>query len=270
VEERSKKYQEKKHYDQFQKYLNGLFDKKEDIDITQIIEQIQVIEQFVIDKKRTLGLFYHPIFYWKYISKNVEQLIGYTQQEVYDGGLMFAFKKLYWKQLSLPLKVNKWGTKFLSQVSHLPRNKEVIVFYCGIKLKNKQGELRTCFAKQKILGITDDANPKVTLSYVEIEDITAIYKQDLVWSRMIAKHEESSHVRVFFSQGQKKESPDLLSEREIEILRLVAEKKDSLEISKTLGISKNTVDRHRKNMIARAGVVDMTSLIYLCRMCQLI
>ena len=56
----------------------------------------------------------------------------------------------------------------------------------------------------------------------------------------------------------------------MEILHLIIAKKDNITISETLGISKNTVERHRKNMIARLGVTDMTALIHICQLCQLL
>jgi len=52
-------------------------------------------------------------------------------------------------------------------------------------------------------------------------------------------------------------------------LHLVIEQKNNTEISELLELSKNTVERHRKNMIARLGVIDMTALIHICKLCQL-
>ena len=62
----------------------------------------------------------------------------------------------------------------------------------------------------------------------------------------------------------------MLSKRELEILKLIADHKSSLEISEILGIAKNTVERHRKNMISRTGVVDMTALIYICQLSDIL
>ena len=85
---------------------------------------------------------------------------------------------------------------------------------------------------------------------------------------MVAKTDNTTISRAYFQEGKKKEYADILSVREIEILRLIIEKKDNMTISETLGISKNTVERHRKNMIARLGVTDMTALIHVCQLCQ--
>jgi len=52
-----------------------------------------------------------------------------------------------------------------------------------------------------------------------------------------------------------------LSSREIEVLKLIAEGKSSSKIADQLFISMNTVDTHRKNMMAKCGVNKITELI---------
>ncbi|MBD1421032.1 response regulator [Sphingobacterium chuzhouense] len=52
-----------------------------------------------------------------------------------------------------------------------------------------------------------------------------------------------------------------LSSREIEVLKLIAEGKSSSKIAEQLFISMNTVDTHRKNMMAKCGVNKVTELI---------
>jgi len=264
----SKEYQERMYYGQLMQLLAGFYGEKIILDTSKLIEQIQVLEQFSLDNKRILCLFSNPDFYFKYISRNIEKEMGYAPEEIYKGSLPLAFKMVYWKQLSIAIKVHQWGERFQTIVKHSANACKRNAFFCGVKMKSKQGELKTFFIKQKILNFTK--NNKPLLSFMEIEEITTIFKGDFVWSRMTAEYEQKTYARAFFSKGNKKEYADLISEREMEILQLVAQHKNSTEIGEILEISKNTVERHRKNMIARAGVVDMTGLIYICRLCQLI
>ena len=53
---------------------------------------------------------------------------------------------------------------------------------------------------------------------------------------------------------------DLLTPRELEVLKLVAEGQSSQEIAKTLVISIKTVERHRSNIIDKLGVRDRVDL----------
>jgi len=108
------------------------------------------------------------------------------------------------------------------------------------------------------------------LSFIEVEEITNIYKADFAWYRPSCYIDGKLSTRAYFSNGSKKEYSDILSLREIEILRLAAQHKSNIEIGEQLEISKNTVERHRKNMIARVGVTDMTALLRIGQMLKII
>ncbi|MBI4218575.1 MAG: hypothetical protein HY682_00420, partial [Chloroflexi bacterium] len=60
--------------------------------------------------------------------------------------------------------------------------------------------------------------------------------------------------RLAASRGGRAEYPDGLSEREVEVLRLIAGGKTNQEIATTLVISANTVARHIANIFAKTGV----------------
>jgi DNA-binding NarL/FixJ family response regulator len=57
---------------------------------------------------------------------------------------------------------------------------------------------------------------------------------------------------------------DPLSAREIEIAKLVAEGNASKEIADKLGLSVRTVEKHRANIMDKAGVRDVASLTRYC------
>jgi len=268
VSEVSKEYQEKMHYDQLTEMLADFYNEQPLVDTAKLIEQIKLLEHFSLDRKRIFCLFSNADFYFKYISANIEKEMGYSPEEIYKGGLLLGYKMVYWKQFSIPIKVHQWGNRFQSIVKHPINIGDRMVFYCGVKMKDKQGNIRTFFIKQKLLSFTE--NNKVLLSFMEIEEITTIFKGDFVWARFTTDYGNENYTRVFFSEGKKKEYRHLLSEREMEILQLISEKKSSKEIGEVLGIAKNTVERHRKNMIARIGATDMTGLLYLCRLCQVV
>jgi DNA-binding CsgD family transcriptional regulator len=54
-----------------------------------------------------------------------------------------------------------------------------------------------------------------------------------------------------------------LSKREMEVLLLIAEGLKSLQIAGTLFISKQTVDKHRKNMLKKTGAKSSAALVRL-------
>ena len=62
-------------------------------------------------------------------------------------------------------------------------------------------------------------------------------------------------------EAEEKIAPCPLSEREAEVLRLIAEGKNTKEIASELIISKNTVDAHRRHIMDKTGCNSIASLI---------
>jgi DNA-binding NarL/FixJ family response regulator len=60
-------------------------------------------------------------------------------------------------------------------------------------------------------------------------------------------------------RGEERE-PHVLTPREVEVLKLVAEGHSSQEIATILVISIKTVERHRANIIEKLGIRDRVSL----------
>ena len=121
-------------------------------------------------------------------------------------------------------------------------------------------------AKQKFLAT--DKNGEPTLSFILGEDITSIYKGDFSWMQIADYSRDIPFIRVY--TPMRNTSTQLLSDRELDILRLITQKMDSVAIANQLYISAETVKKHRKNMIAKVGVKDMTGLIYICQQANVI
>jgi DNA-binding NarL/FixJ family response regulator len=60
------------------------------------------------------------------------------------------------------------------------------------------------------------------------------------------------------------EAMQMLSSREIEVVRLVAEGFSSKEIANRLDLSVRTVEKHRANIMDKVGVHEVASLVRWC------
>jgi DNA-binding NarL/FixJ family response regulator len=70
----------------------------------------------------------------------------------------------------------------------------------------------------------------------------------------------ASVLRTVVAHPESSGSPDFLTEREREILKLVAEGHSTKEIASKLGISAKTVDNHRTNLMRKLNIHDVASL----------
>jgi DNA-binding NarL/FixJ family response regulator len=68
-------------------------------------------------------------------------------------------------------------------------------------------------------------------------------------------------VRDYIERGNSaKEEFDVLTPRELEVLKLIAEAYTSQQIADALFISIKTVDRHRQNILEKLGMRDRVEL----------
>jgi DNA-binding NarL/FixJ family response regulator len=67
-------------------------------------------------------------------------------------------------------------------------------------------------------------------------------------------------VREWLEGGAAGPVPDPLSERESEVVKLIAEGFTSREIGRVLQISDKTVERHRSNVLEKLGLKDRVAL----------
>ncbi len=70
----------------------------------------------------------------------------------------------------------------------------------------------------------------------------------------------STLVRDYVERGRDGEHFDVLTPRELEVLKLIAEAHSSKEIAAALVISVKTVERHRQNILAKLGMSDRVEL----------
>jgi DNA-binding NarL/FixJ family response regulator len=66
-------------------------------------------------------------------------------------------------------------------------------------------------------------------------------------------------VRDYIDRGEQ-ERPDILTPRELEVLKLIAEAQTSKQIAEQLVISVKTVERHRQNILDKLGLRDRVEL----------
>ncbi|HET8606871.1 MAG TPA: response regulator transcription factor [Gaiellaceae bacterium] len=67
-------------------------------------------------------------------------------------------------------------------------------------------------------------------------------------------------VRDYVERGKGDEQFDVLTPRELQVLKLIAEAQTSKQIAKELVISVKTVERHRQNILEKLGMSDRVEL----------
>ena len=116
------------------------------------------------------------------------------------------------------------------------------------------------------LELMPDGNMLIML--LIIRDVETIIKENSPWWAVFNINNKEQY---YFHQNDKKfQKGSILSEREKEIVLLIKAGYDSKLIAEQLNISIHTVDKHRKNMIEFTGAKDMSCLIQLCEIGNII
>ena len=142
----------------------------------------------------------------------------------------------------------------MPEMDGLETTKEVLLRHSNIKIivltMHNEKNYITNFIKAGALGYVLKNTTKIELE----QAIEVVAQGENYYSQKVAKvimdgfkNETSNHVK--------------LSERELDVLRLVAEEMTTKEIAEKLFISDNTVETHRKNLISKLGVRNSVGLV---------
>jgi len=197
-----------------------------------------------------------------YISKNVFKYTGYHKKEFGDNIASTFTSLLAPEHISYSYVFASWGINILKSLSKQHKLHHFLSSW-GVKFYNKAGESMRWYISAMPLELDDSDRP--VLVFLTIQDITHLMKGDDYWIRGVFGKEDKK-IFVYHSNEEKSYEQDILSEREQEVLTYLAKGLNTKDIATILGISPNTVDNHRRNMLARTGTRDTTALIHLCKM----
>jgi DNA-binding NarL/FixJ family response regulator len=93
------------------------------------------------------------------------------------------------------------------------------------------------------------------------QDIVEACRQTMRGQSFLYPSAVATLVRDYVERGRPDEQQfDILTPRELEVLKLIAEAKTSKDIAKELFISIKTVERHRQNILEKLGMNDRVEL----------
>jgi DNA-binding CsgD family transcriptional regulator len=199
-----------------------------------------------------------------FISGNAEKLGGYELDKYYKLGLLSMLKILTIEHYDFAHRWWQWAYETHLKYKIDLRTRQAL---CGVKLSHKDGQIRRVMLRQ--VGLKTNENGITTTSAITIDDVTHLMKAGFYWGRMdTGKTDNQFHHLI--STGKKAVPTDILSDREKDILHLLAQGKESKEIGQIMFISPHTVANHRQNMMNKLGAKDTSCLIQLCRMVGII
>jgi DNA-binding CsgD family transcriptional regulator len=245
------------------KELNAYYkDYKEDIEPRA---DAYYIDEFTKNERFVKIIFDQVNFRILNVSKNVEAISGHTVESLCNKDITSLFKYITLEHITYLYVWLKWTNQLCKQYG-MPQDS--ITTFCGVKIKSPDGQ-RTGRMMIRHTGLEYLDNGAMKISLISLYDMTHLMKSDFYWGR-IEFGNEKRLIHHLVSTDKKDIPQDLISDREKDVLCLIAKGMESKEIGKELFISSHTVDNHRRNMIAKTGARDTTALVQICLMAGII
>ncbi len=225
------------------------------VEYQKYIDQLKILDVITEHRGGTVVLFDRQKFEVIHITGR----LGNNKLEDLLNAQYF-FDSLYKEHKEYPLVATKWYNHVLNKLSQ-EEKQNIYVNYCGISvLYPKEKHILRLNISTMDLETGKEGNSSLAL--LIIDNITHLIKGKGYWFRASIKDKIFS----YFSEDEQSHDEDIISSREMEILKYISEGLNTKKIAEKLQISPNTVDNHRRNMLARTGARDTTALIQLCRL----
>jgi DNA-binding CsgD family transcriptional regulator len=198
-------------------------------------------------------IYYLPEQRMEFCSDGVERVLGISPEE---WSLAFMNDHMHPEDIPVFIKNEESLIPILRSLEpeQLPNYKVRYDF----RMKNREGEYRRILHQAITLQYDDEGSVIRTICIYT--DITHLKSEGRMNVSLISMNGEQSFYDI--QPGGKYSMADqALSDRELEIVRLLAAGKKSKQIAEELGISVNTVHNHRKKMIKKYNVYSTDEIV---------
>lgn len=231
------------------------------------LQELAFLLQGVKGTDTILTIFNH-ISYFPELEVGQEEFWGDLPFDSITQKMTSVLSILHKDYLTFPYESVNWLMSIFPKIPFEDRV-NMKIHHCGMRFVRTDGKQIRLFSQGIPVQVDEERNFKYTFNY--IQNIQHLFKNDYehYWIRL-AYGQKNELVHTFHSDSKETAKGDLLSVREKEILKLIANDLDTKEIAQKLFISVNTVGNHRSKMIDKLGVRDSTALVQLAKMTGMI
>lgn len=233
----------------FESYDNPLLDEH----IKKIIELDAYLPYsstfFCITNTQTLS--------FEYISKNMSACLGLDPVELKKRGMRYFWSRMHPDEIEFWLKALDELMNFtLNEISVDQRSS--MTYSWNYRFKNGSDDYVNIVQNTTPLEFDFDNKPIIGLAHYTV--LHPDIKMQVCASAKLLNSNNEYETKYFNNFSQKLLS-DSISNRERDVIRLLVLNYSSKEIGAKLGISPNTVDTHRRNILKKLNISSTGELI---------
>ena len=186
-------------------------------------------------------LFDHNRLKYPYISEGVEEIIGLTSEEL--NGLDDPYLRFFHKD-DLPVFGNRIFNDFRKIRSENLDKMDRLTFQIMGRIKKESGEIVSTLLEYQTLEVDEDIKP--VLSFGKITELR--FPPSVRGIGVSVYEKAKGKIIQLYDEIYPFANPHV-TERELEVLKLIAEGNTAKNIGDLLFISENTVKNHRQNLM---------------------
>jgi len=194
-----------------------------------------------------------------YISPSFTNILGYELEDAMNGGSQFFFNIIHPDDVKELMDHTFKKILEFYYACPIEDRKKIRCAY-DYRIKRKDGKYVRLLQQTLVVEIDHEGHPVYDIGI--ISDITE-YKKDTKIKVSVSKYDQELGFITMNNNPQPAEEskPDRVSERELEILKLLMQGYSSKKIADELHISVNTVRNHRQNLLEKTKTKNIAELI---------
>lgn len=196
----------------------------------------------------------HHTMDFEFVSRDITKVLGYEPEEF---TIPLAVQLIHPEDRPYFLRVGEILSGFISEMT-LEKFLNFKLRY-DIRYRKKDGSY--CRVLYQSIIIDHDGNSDILRTFGTYTDISYLKENGPPALSFIGMNGMPSYINIPLVNKTIHNGKDNITYREREVLKLLAEGRLSKEIAVVLGISKETVDRHRKNMLRKKEAANTGELV---------
>ncbi|NER16588.1 LuxR C-terminal-related transcriptional regulator [Spongiivirga citrea] len=201
---------------------------------------------------------------YEYVGSDFEKTIGLDREKMLSDGLGYYISNYHPQELPVLLKIFEELMVFTMTQLELEQRQRV-VYTWNYRIKNGSGDYKSMHVQQT--PIFFDTNGRPIIGYSQNTIVGDGRPRPLVATcKYLNKNNE---FETLFSKNYLLEAlQQMLTKRELEIVKLLANSYTTKDIATELFISEQTVSVHRKNILNKLSFVSTAEIIEYCNKYQ--
>lgn len=194
---------------------------------------------------------------YEFVSKNFEYTLGLDREKMKTIGVPYWFSHFH--PDDLPIWLNALEDLMIFTMTQVKKeDRPKLTYTWNFRVKNAQGEYFNSIEHQSPTYFDEEGKPIIGIAHCTI---TGKPEPKPIIGVVKILNDNNEYETIYYKNYSQKLLGPPLTNRELDIIRLIALNNSSKQIAEKLFISHHTVDSHRKNILKKLNMNSVVELV---------